>query len=325
MAIAGAVASMANSQNTLQPNRGSYINTVASNLFNRGVKDKGKRAFFNVVDPGGGLSNTADYFSGGKILGGGSGDDEAPRLPSLTELADEYKAAYPTYFGMTQKYAPKEAQLQLDLLRNYGTQIAAAQKAGMEELYPYSTGLQEQLAQQASQGINDDIPDWMRKKYLSDTRATLGQQAASPIGADVQSIGLLGMQKQYQDYFRNLGYQLTSRVPLYEPIIPEYTNIHGGFTPSLAAQYTLGGYANTPALDQTGGGYGSGVLGGQIGNLLGGLLNSGGGNNTSGVVNNSQLYSNYIPSATAGSNYANMNQILNATSNYNSNYGLIRQ
>ena len=247
---------------------------------------------------------------GNKISGGGGGDEEGPILPTLTEVAEMYKEAYPTYFGMTQEYAPKEAQLQLDLLRQYGGPIAQAQYDAAESVYPYTTGLQEQLAQRASENIGQGASPWMQKEYLNQMRGILGNQSIGGMGADAQSVGLQRLGFEQDQYFDQMGQAVGNRMPMFVPQIPEYTNIHQGFTPGAAMNYELSGFLGMPAMqDSSGAGLGSLMGGTDWGGMLKGLFNTGAsaGGNTAG--SNNFQYSQPIGGSSNGlstNNYVNL-------------------
>ena len=107
-----------------------------------------------------------------------------PAPPTATESLREYIELQPEAFAAAREYDPQYAQLY---------------KGIAEELYPTTTGLQEQLAGQAQVGMESEVPDWMRAEYLSGIRAQLGEQAKGGIGADVISRGLMQQKQDWQN------------------------------------------------------------------------------------------------------------------------------
>ena len=137
----------------------------------------------------------------------------------------------PKVFAEQQRQAPLEAQQQLELLQQYGLPIGQAIQDINAGVNPNTAALQEQLAGQALERSQGDMPDWMKDQYRSEFNANLGTNAGSPIGADYMSRGMMGQQKSYQDYYRNLGLSLASRQPLAQAQAPQTTNYMAGFTP----------------------------------------------------------------------------------------------
>jgi hypothetical protein len=176
---------------------------------------------------------------------GGSDTVEQPVQPtaqSYSSSISDYVNAYPQLFSLMQQYAPQEAQLNLDLLNQYGGQTLAAQKAAQEAAYPEQTAIRNTLMSQAQTGMNEQVPDYMRQQYRSDMNAALGNNAQSGIGADYMSRSMLDLQKGYNDYYRNLGLQLTSSQPTYTVQAPSYTNQLSQMTPNSALSYNQGLY-----------------------------------------------------------------------------------
>lgn len=125
-----------------------------------------------------------------------------PAQPTATASLAEYIQNLPQLYDVESQYQPKYAQLE---------------KSINEQLYPYTSGLQEQLAQQASEGVKSGVPDWAQKQYISDVNARLGTNVNSRIGADYASRGLLSQTMDWQNYYRNLGLSLANRQQLASP------------------------------------------------------------------------------------------------------------
>lgn len=155
--------------------------------------------------------------------GGYSSPVSVPPPPSIGQSISEYLAALPQIYSAEQQYGPQFAQLQYDLGQRF---------------YPYTSGLQEQLARQSAEGISAGVPDWMRQEYISNLRAASGENVGSPIAADYESTGLLRLGEDYRNYFRNLGLSLTGRLPL-----TQGQNVAMGGIPS-ALNYGSQNYGN---------------------------------------------------------------------------------
>lgn len=180
-------------------------------------------------------------------MGGSSSTTEvyqpaAPAAPSTAEAVNAWVQSLPTVFAEQQRQAPLEAQQQLQLLQQYGLPMAEAYKSAQSALYPETTALQEQLAGQASAGMNAQVPEWMRNQYRSDLAANIGTNAGSGIGADYMSRGLLQQQMDYQNYYRDLGLSLAGRQPLSQPTSPQYSNYASNYTPNSVMGYTSQNY-----------------------------------------------------------------------------------
>lgn len=133
--------------------------------------------------------------------------------------------AAPTAGGSLQEYIDLSPQL-FETEQEYQPQYAQLAKQIQEQLYPETTGLGEQLAGQASRGISEDIPPEWRESYRSNMASMLGENVKSTIGADYMSTGLMQQQKEWQDYYRNMGLSLSGRQPLVQG-----QSLTGGFTP----------------------------------------------------------------------------------------------
>jgi hypothetical protein len=167
---------------------------------------------------------------------------EVPKPPTLKESIGDWLGSMPQIYQAQQTYAPLEAQQQLAMLQQYGLPLSQQYKSIQEALYPTTSGLQENLAKQATEGMTAKVPDWMQQQYLSDMRANLGENVASPIAADYQSRGLMQMQKDFNDYYRNLAVSVASAQPLVGAQTPGYTNYMSSFSPSAATQYNAQNY-----------------------------------------------------------------------------------
>jgi hypothetical protein len=163
--------------------------------------------------------------------------------PTLSETATDWAQAMPTIYETQMKYAPLEAQQQVALAQQYAAPLGQAYKTAQEAMYPTTSALQENMASQATQGMNaTQMPDWMRQNYMSDFNANIGTNAGSPIGADYVSRGMQEQLFNQQKYYRDLGLSLAGRQPLSQPTTPTTTNQMSTFTPQSAMNFAQQGY-----------------------------------------------------------------------------------
>lgn len=206
-----------------------------------------------------------------------------PPAPSAADTAKAWADAMPQVYETEIKYAPLQAQSELDLLQKYAAPIGQAYKSAMEELYPETAGLQENLALQARQGMTADMPAWMKDAYRDEYSAALGTNVGSPIGADYMSRGMMWEQKKYNDYYRDLALSVSGRQPLAQPQRAQTGNYSQGFTPESVMSYGAQTYgSNTAAYANMYGsqlGYQSAVRGQNMslaGSVIGGGLSAAG-------------------------------------------------
>lgn len=164
--------------------------------------------------------------------GGGPGPIEKETIytptpapaPTVSGTMAEYVKNYPELMELQMKYLPQQARL--------------AKGIG-EELYPTTTGLQEQLAGIAAERMEEPMPDWMRQQYLSDIRANLGTNIGAPIGAEYTSRQMLGAGEDWRRYYQNLGATMAGRQQLVQP--PSYQAMSQGYDfPAVSGQQMTG-------------------------------------------------------------------------------------
>jgi hypothetical protein len=114
----------------------------------------------------------------------------------------------------------------------YELPLAQSQKSAMESLYPWTSGLQENLAQQATEGMKSDVPSWMKQEYQSNMNAQLGQNAGAPIGADYMSRGLMEQKQNWKQYYQQMAASLSGKQPLATPSL----NYAQSFSPQNVMQ-----------------------------------------------------------------------------------------
>lgn len=194
-------------------------------------------------------------------MGGSSGgtqviQPQTPQAPTAGQSAEEYAKALPSIYEAQLKYQPMFNQLELQQYQQLAPEYAAAYDQVNKQLYPYTSGLQEQLAKQAGEGMQAGVPDWMRQQYQSDLNAQLGTNVNAPIGGDYVSRGLLDQAQQYKNYYQNLALSVAGRQPLSQPFAQQSQfNVANQF--QTAYGQDLQGYgaytaANRPMLGQAG-------------------------------------------------------------------------
>lgn len=183
----------------------------------------------------------------GEIMGGSPKPTiiEAPApppAPSYGGTIKDYVENYPQLIAQQQQYAPQLAQLDLQLQQQYGPQYAALEKQINEQLYPQTASLQENLASQALSGMNEPVPQELRQQYISDFNAGLGSNVNAPLGVSDRNVALLQLQKQWGDYYRNLGLSVAGRQPLAQGQQQQFANPNSGLDSALGfAQQSYGG------------------------------------------------------------------------------------
>lgn len=167
-----------------------------------------------------------------------------PPAPTTAENMQDWITNYPAMWELQQKYAPLEAQQQVELAQKYAAPLGQAMYQAQQQMYPETSALQEQLAGQAMAGMESGVPEWQREQYLSDVNANLGTNVGSGIGADYVSRGLMQQQQDWQNYYRDLGLSTSGRQPLAQPANPGYSNYASTFTPGSVAGQNNQNYGN---------------------------------------------------------------------------------
>jgi hypothetical protein len=189
-----------------------------------------------------------------------------PPQSTASSMAD-YVSSLPALYQAQSQYEPAMQALNLQMLQQYGTQFGEAYKNINAAMYPETARLQEQLANKASEGMNSDMPQWAKDSYRSEMGANLGTNVGSGIGADYASRGMLEQQKNWQDYYSNLGLTVAGRQPLAQGGVQGQTNYMQGYQPAQGLNYSASGYGNYSqatrgiATPVTAGGVNLGILG----------------------------------------------------------------
>lgn len=190
-----------------------------------------------------------------------------PTSYSTADAVKEWVSSLPTIYETQLKYAPQEAEMQVQLASDYAGQLGEAYKKAQEAMYPETSALQENLAKQATEGMKSGMPSWARSQYLDTMRSTTG---TGGIGKDYVSRGLLEQNKNWQDYYRNLGLTVAGRQPLSQAQSPNYSNYMSSFTPTGVMNYLNNQYATNANI------YGNQLQANSSNNILGSLIGSAG-------------------------------------------------
>lgn len=167
-----------------------------------------------------------------------------PQAPTASESAKAWADAQPQIYQQQLEYAPKEAQMQLDLAQKYALPYAEIFRNAQATLYPELSALNEQLSSQASAGAEQGLTDAERSDYMDYFNANLGTNAGSAIGANYVANNLTQLDTQRKDYYRNLGLSLSGRQPLAQPSTPQTSNYMAGFTPNSVMGFNAQNYGN---------------------------------------------------------------------------------
>jgi hypothetical protein len=167
---------------------------------------------------------------------------QQPAQPTVQSSITDYVTNYPRLVQLQGQYGPQEAAQQVALAQQYAGPMGQAYKTAQEAMYPNETALSNQITAQAGEGINSQMPSWMKEAYRSDFAANLGTNVGSPIGADFTSLGLMQKQKDWQDYYRNLGLSITGRQPIAQANTPQVNQSTQGFTPTGVMGFNQQGY-----------------------------------------------------------------------------------
>lgn len=165
--------------------------------------------------------------------------------PTQYESAQDWAKAMPTIYQTQLEYAPKEAQMQYDLMSKYALPLAQLEKSYQEQLNPETSKLQEEMAASAREGMNaTEMPDWMKKNYRDEMKANLGSNVGSPIAADYMSTGMQKQLFNQQKYYNDLGLSLAGRQPLVSGAQPQATNYMSSATPSAGMSFDSANYGS---------------------------------------------------------------------------------
>lgn len=168
---------------------------------------------------------------------------DIPKPPSAAESFQQYLDLLPKAYQAQLDYGPKFAEADYQLSSQYDPLYSRLQYDIEQSLYPETAGLQENLAKQAREGMQEQVPEWARMQYQDTLRSELGPNAGSGIGADYFSRNMLGMQKSWQDYYRDLALSVTQRMPLQGAVNVPGRDMTGGLSYQNIASASASNYA----------------------------------------------------------------------------------
>ena len=167
-----------------------------------------------------------------------------PAAPTTQEGIDAWVKSMPQVYETQMKYAPMQAQQQVELAQQYAQPMGQAMLAAQRAMYPEEYKISDLASQQALEGMQGQLPDWQKQQYQSDIRANLGTSAGSPMGADYMSRGMMQQQQDYQNYYRNLGLSIAGKQPIAGAQQPQTTDYMSGYTPQGVMGSMQQGYGN---------------------------------------------------------------------------------
>lgn len=203
---------------------------------------------------------------------GSSGGSSVSAPPSLKKTVKQWRKAMPGVYDTYSEYLPKTQEMQYQQLQKMMTPMAMEYQKTMQELYPESAGIQEDLAKRAREGMSAGLQDWEKKQLASDLGSVTGTQAGSGMWRDNLSRGMLQATKNRQDYWSNMAQGL--KTPMVQGQAPQDLGWMQGFTPNSAMNYnaqTYGAYAQAQASQGQQQNPWLGILAQGAGGLLGGI------------------------------------------------------
>jgi len=244
--------------------------------------------------------------------GGGQAQPQAPPTPQAGTSITEFIENQPRLFELQQEQAPQEAQLQLELLQEFGPQLGAAARDAQRAVNPETSAIQEELAGTARARMRGEgISQAERDQFLSDFSGQLGTNAGSPIGAFDTSRNLMLMNQQRQREGENLGLSLAGRQPLAQPAAPTTNNISGSLSPGDILGFNSSNFGSQANIFGSQAGMYNGDVAaatarrGQtmsmIGSIGGGLLSAGGSMGAAGIMASSRTLKHDIVESTIDS------------------------
>lgn len=149
---------------------------------------------------------------------------QAPAPPTVTSSIEDYIKNIPALFASAQEFQPQFAALQQQIQR---------------QTSPLTAGLQESLAGQAIEGMEEPVPEWMREEYQRNIRSQLGEEnVGSRIGADYMSRGLIAQGEQRRMQNQQLALSLAGRQQLAQA--PSQSEMLGGFNTGQSLGFNQG-------------------------------------------------------------------------------------
>ena len=143
---------------------------------------------------------------------------QAPTAPTATQTAQDYASALPIYYQAALQYEPQIAQMQQQI---------------QQQLYPFTSDIQEQLAKTAQQGYSAEAPSWYRQNIRDTLASQLGRNLVyNPQGQEQFGLATNQAMEDWKRYYQNLGLTLSGRQPLTQP-----SNMMQSYTPAAGMGY----------------------------------------------------------------------------------------
>lgn len=172
----------------------------------------------------------------------------APSAPTIAgSLADQKEFAKAQY-ELGLQYNPQLAAQDFALSQEYAPKYQQLMQQTEASAYPYTAGLQEQLAKRASEGIGGSLTDQMEQSYRDMLRSEIGPNVGSGIGADYVSRGMVDATQQYQRYYDDLGLSLTGRLPLSQAQNPQFRTAQQLADPNAIMGFNQGNYGTQASI-----------------------------------------------------------------------------
>ena len=166
--------------------------------------------------------------------GGTTITNSAPPAPTVTDTMGDYVNSLPELYQAQLQYEPQMQAMNLQMLQDYGTQFGEAYRDINASLYPETAALQEQLAGQATEGMEQGLTPEEMQQYRELYSSQLGTNAGSGMGADYMGSSLVQANQQRKDYYRNLGLSVAGRQPLAQGGTTGQTNWMQQYQPAQA-------------------------------------------------------------------------------------------
>lgn len=169
---------------------------------------------------------------------------ETPQAPSTAEAVKAWVESMPQVYETQMKYDPLLAAQQVQMAQQYAEPLGQALLASQKAMYPEEYAMREELMNQAQEGMQSDVPDWMKEEYLSNLNSNLGTNVGSMVGADYVSRSLMQQKQDWQNQYRNMALALSGSQPTFNAQSPSSLNYMQGFTPGQNMNYMASNYGN---------------------------------------------------------------------------------
>lgn len=205
---------------------------------------------------------------------GGEEGTPAPQAPtpqSYGSTIQDYIQNYPQLFELMQKYGPQEATMQKNI---------------NETLYPQTAGLQENLATQATQGMNQSTPEWYNQNVRDTLKSQFGRNLVyNPQAQEQYGLATNQAKEDWRRYYQSLGTTLSGK----QPLATYSNNITSQYSPNQATQYAANTYGTQAGIYGNQLSYNAQMqpytMSNQLWNLGGSLAGGAAGIGTMGVMN----------------------------------------